>query len=150
MTDPNVTPAAARDALVATMRTAYRDNKMLGIDTGTDTPARVAMYVTDTLLVVLADAVLAAGWRLPGDSECSDTTHVFPFGQSREPQVCHCMKVLAYADGSRWVSDADGVLVPWPEEAARDVPYGKVRRRPQEWHPSTLAATMPLDPDDDD
>jgi hypothetical protein len=54
-----------REALVATMRTAYRDNKQLGINTGTDTPARIAMYVTDTLLVVLANAIIAAGWRPP-------------------------------------------------------------------------------------
>jgi hypothetical protein len=62
-----------RDALVATMRTAYRANKMLGIDTSTDTPARIAMYVTDTLLVVLADAITAAGWRpplTPCDRQC--------------------------------------------------------------------------------
>ncbi len=55
----------ARDALVAEMRHAYRANKKLGIDTDTDTPARIAMYVTDTLLVVLADAIIAAGWRAP-------------------------------------------------------------------------------------
>ena len=49
-----------RDALVAIMRDAYRSDKIRGVATDTNTPARIAMYVTDDLLAVFADAILAA------------------------------------------------------------------------------------------